>query len=71
MNCTKKLYCMLFVKLLLLSIFGGTYATFMGLRLVYIVAILDDILSHKINRKNFFTKTGLLILGFVFLYFFF
>ncbi|MBC1436396.1 hypothetical protein HB848_13730 [Listeria rocourtiae] len=69
MNYTKKLYCMLIIGLLLLLIFGGTYAAFMGLGLVYIVAILDDILSHKINRKNFFTKTGLLILGLVFLYF--
>ncbi|WP_430535258.1 hypothetical protein [Listeria rocourtiae] len=68
MNYTKKLYYVLIAGLFLLFIFGGTYAVFMGLGLVYIIAVLDDILSHNINSRSFLNKTGLLILGLLFLY---
>lgn len=63
MNHTKILYSILISGLLLLLAFGGTYAAFIGLGFVYVIALLDDIFGRKLSVKSLLTKTLLLIIG--------
>lgn len=68
MNYTKVLYAILIIGLLILLAFGGTYAAFIGLGCVYIVAILDDIFGRNLTSKKFLIKTVLFIIGLLVLY---